>query len=536
MNTDNISEEIPLEEFYNDKKENNSFSFAVDAKENYNELYSNFNVKERKNDFWDIINNKADYKNEKTNKLNNIHHLLNYKNYQMIDNNDFSFENKNYNNSEEIDYNLKFYSSKNKKGRNRKISNCLQKQSSMNSQLKKEHLTYELDSIKYKVYNRLYNRGFYIKNKIIINKIKDEESFSNTISSHSFVNPKSKKILLFKNHSINLKKNNFNRSDNYFNKEQTFKPNIDKNSIRIVNRLQKNQRYFKFIKSTYEKFFNNDEKKIDKINYDILKDNNKDIYNNFHKSKYSNYNINKSLSQRTLDLHYKNIELYKTKDIESEKNNEQNDENKKTKIKINNYNIYEKNKKWRQLRDEKIKLEKEKRENLEIYENKKELFLPGNENYEKYKNLIIKIYSPKKKENTYSSMLKKNITHINKLVNNNNKNEIKMNKNNSNSKDKVVITNNYHRQIWKYINNDGKELFLFNPYFNENNIENEIQKKNNINFSEFTKIVKENPIEINKIKDKTKSKNNKIIKNKNSLEYKMKNIINTLGNNKIKKC
>ena len=88
MNTDNISEEIPLEEFYSDKKENNLFSFALDAKENYNELYSNFNVKERKNDFWDIINNKADYKNEKTNKLNNIHHLLNYKNYQMIDNSD----------------------------------------------------------------------------------------------------------------------------------------------------------------------------------------------------------------------------------------------------------------------------------------------------------------------------------------------------------------------------------------------------------------------------------------------------------------
>ena len=32
---------------------------------------------------------------------------------------------------------------------------------------------------------------------IILND-KDEESFSNTISSHSFVNPKSKKILSFK--------------------------------------------------------------------------------------------------------------------------------------------------------------------------------------------------------------------------------------------------------------------------------------------------------------------------------------------------
>ena len=77
MNTYNISEEIPLGEIYNDKKENNSFSFALDAKENYNELYSNFNVKERKNDFWDLINNKADYKNEISNKLTNIHHLLN---------------------------------------------------------------------------------------------------------------------------------------------------------------------------------------------------------------------------------------------------------------------------------------------------------------------------------------------------------------------------------------------------------------------------------------------------------------------------
>ena len=100
----------------------------------------------------------------------------------------------------------------------------------------------------------------------------------------------------------------------------------------------------------------------------------------------------------------------------------------------------------------------------------------------------------------------------------------------------MTITNNFHRQIWKYINNDGKELFLFNSYFNDTNNENDKPKNNNINNSEFAKLIKENTIEINKVKNKTKSKINKLRQNKNSLEYKMKNIISILESNKIRKA
>ena len=275
---------------------------------------------------------------------------------------------------------------------------------------------------------------------------------------------------------------------------------------------------------------------MNKVNYHyILKNDHKNINKKFHKNEFANFNINKSLSQRIIDLHNRNAEHYKIRDIEGEKNNEQNEVIKKRNVKINNNNVYEKNIKWKQLRDEKIKIEKEKRENLEMTENNKELDLPGKKYYEKYKNLNIKIFSPKKKENTYSFIQKKNSIYINNIVDNNQQYEIKMDKNNSDSKDDLTITNNFHRQIWKYINNDGKELFLFNSYFNDTNNENDIPKNNNINNSEFAKLIKENTIEINKVKNKTKSKINKLRQNKNSLEYKMKNIISILESNKMRK-
>ena len=531
MDADKISEQSYPKEFANynnNNKKNNEFSFEMDIEENYNKLYSNFDVKERKYDFLDIITNKSDHKKKIVNKLTKFHHLLNYKNYKIIDNNDFSFENKNHNNYKNIDYKLNFCYSKNIKVRNM--------MNSMNSLFRKENLTYELDSNKNKVYDRLYNRGFFIKNKIMINRIKNEESFSNT-TSHSYVNQKSEKILLYKNNSFNFQKKNINKSDDYFKKDETFKPKINRNSIRIVNRLQNHKKYFEKNKLYYEHTFNHDEKKMNKVNYHyILKNDHKNINNAFHKNEFSNLNINKSLSQRIIDLHNRNAEHYKIRDIEGEKNNEQNEVIKKRNVKINNNNVYEKNIKWKQIRDEKIKIEKEKRENLEMTENNKELDLPGKKYYEKYKNLNIKIFSPKKKENTYSFIQMKNSTYINNIVDNNQQYEIKMNKNNSDSKDDLTIANNFHRQIWKYINNDGKELFLFNSNFNDTNNENDIPKNNKINNSEFTKLIKENTIEINKVKNKTKSKINKLRQNKNSLEYKMKNIISILESNKIRKA
>jgi len=176
-------------------------------------------------------------------------------------------------------------------------------------------------------------------------------------------------------------------------------------------------------------------------------------------------------------------------------------------------------------------------------ENRKNLDLPGKKNYEKYKHLIIKIFSPKEKANTYSLIQKrkKNIffNNINSIANK--KNEVKVNKSNSKSNKKVIKTNNYHRQIIKYINNEGKELFLLEPDLNDKNNKHELPKKNDINHSEFIKLIKENQINIknsknkNQNKVKSQNKNNKIMKNKNSLEYKLKNIKKVFGSKSKKK-
>ena len=549
MDIDKISKEVDAKEIIFNNKDNQSFSFDLDIEEQYSKLYSNFDVKEKKYDFWGAINNKNNNKKDISNKLNKIHHLLNYKNYQIINDNDFSDGNKTDNNlnNKMTDLYLKNNQNNNKKGRNKKKSfNYPNKNSLKNSLSKKDNLTYELNLDENKVYNRLYNRGFYIKNKIIINKIKNDETFSKTMHEHCFIDPNSKRILLLKNNSSNNKNiKKYNKSLNYYNDDETFKPNINKNSIRIVKRLHQNQKYFEEKKTPFEHSFNNDKKKINKIKYDIFRNNYINLYNYFNKCKYSNYNknMNKSQSQRIISLHKRNIELYRIKSNENEKNNDQYNKVNKKPEKIKTYNIYENNKKWQKLRDEKIKKIKETKDKIELYENKKYLDLPGKQNYEKFKNLINKIFSPKEKENTYSLIQKKNNTYIN-----NNKNISKalcdyknndINKNNSKSKNRLIKANNYHRQILKYINNEGKELFLFDSHFNDKNDINNISKRKNHNMSEFTKLVKENQINIkdnkNKAQNKVKSKNKINIINKDSLEYKMKNIKKILGSRNKKK-
>ena len=521
LSRDNIYKEISF-----DIEEDKSFSFDLNIEEKYNKLYSNFEVKERKYDCWESINNKINHKKNISNKLNKLHHLLDYKNYQIFDNNEFSFRNC-YNN------NL-IQNNTNKKGRNKKTIINLNKSPSMNSIPNKENMTYELNLDPNKVYNRLYNRGFYVKNKIMVNKIKSDEIFSKSMSESNYINPYSAKILLFKKNIYNNKIKKMNKSMNYYKEDETFKPNLDKNSLRIANRLQKRKNIYLNEKTINEISFNNDKKKINKIKYDIFRNKYINLFNYINKDKYSNYNksFNKTPYQRVMNLHKRNIELYKNKKNEIEKNNNDDDIiTKKNNVKLGAYKIYENNKKWQSNRDAKIKKFQTMKEKIELSENRKDLDLPGKLNYEKYKNLIIKVFSPKEKINKYSLIKKKNNTHINNIINNSQKNEIKTKENQSNSKNKLINHNRkYHRQNLKYVNNEGKELALISSYFNhfnDNNL-NAPKKKNNTNFSEFTKLVKENHFDIKDIndknKEKSKSKINKIKENKNSLEYKLKHI------------
>ena len=88
----------------------------------------------------------------------------------------------------------------------------------------------------------------------------------------------------------------------------------------------------------------------------------------------------------------------------------------------------------------------------------------------------------------------------------------------------------HHRQKLKYVNNEGKEIYL-NEINNDkvksyNNNNKEINNKKNV-FDDFIKLVqknKENIIINDIIKKKNSSKYNKIKQNKNSLKYKIKNI------------
>ena len=532
MNTFKISEEAQTKEILIKNEEDKSFFFDLDIEEKYNKLYSNFDIKERKYDFWETINNKLNSKRQKSITLDKLHHLLDYKDYDIIDNQDFSFSNNTFNNIEK-------YSPKMKKGGNKKIFNFNKKNNSMKLLSNQDNPTYELNLDINNVYNRLYNRGFYIKNKNIIKKIKNDEIFSKTMSDFSYVNPNSQKILLLKN-NYNDKKKKININVNYYDEDITFKPNIDKNSIKIANRLQKRGKY-ENEKSNFENSFNNDDKKkINQIKYNIFRNNYKNLFNYFNKSKYSNYNknLNKSESQRIMSLRKRNIELSKNKNKEIEKNNDAHVLVKSLNKRKKEFHIYENNKKWKNSRDEKIKKIKEIKETIEISENRKNLDLPGKQNYEKYKNLIIKIFSPKEKIKTYSQLKKKNNTRNKNEFNNNSQKDIKIDENISNSKNKKIKASNYHRQIFKYVNNEGKELFLFSSYINNKNNNYNYPKKNNMNFGEFAKLVQENNIDIKNIKNKcnnklkSQTKINKIKKDKYSLEYKMKYIKKAFSNEK----
>ena len=524
MNIDEIIKRVTIQEKNNEEK-NESFSVS-DLEEKYNNLYSNFEVKERKNDFLESMNKKKYNKTLSIDNLENIYRFLNYKNYQIKNNTGYSLGTNN--------TNIKKYNPpKLKKGRNRKIFN-LSTSRSMNS-LHKNNKTnkssYELNMDKNKVYNRLYNRGFYVQNKICINKIKSEESFSKLSSSFKKINKYSQKLLLNKRNYNYNNKYSKNKSQNYYLEDETFKPKIDKNSIKIVKRLKKsNNKKDNKVNKNLEISFNNEKNNINKRKYDIFKNNYKNLYNYFDKRKYSyfNENNNKTQSQRILNLHKKNIENYKKKN-----NNEIDKDNNENNV-IKNYenfkadNLYEKNKKWEKIRDEKIKNLKEIRQNIELFENMKDLDLPGKQNYEKYKNLIIRVFSPKEKPKSYVILQKKN--YMNNPTNNEKeKNDINVNKNYLDSYNKNNRTCKHHRQKLKYVNNEGKEIFL-----NEINDDNDKNNNNNIEiknkkkvFDEFINLVQENKenIIINDIiKMKNSNKNNKMKQNKNSLEYKIKNI------------
>ena len=510
--------------------------------ERFEKLYSNFLIEKGPDDFW--IN--MDYQIKIPSiMLEKIHQNVDFlKNYQIIDGIDILKLNENANYKSNM---------KNKRRINNKINESKKYKSSIsyNNFIKSNNDSnctfmnnnYNLNLDENSVYDRLYNQGFYIKNKKIIKRIRSEENFKMEMKNskiHTYKNITD----IYKNKSNN--KNRHNKTINYLKSEETFKPNINKNSIRIMKNLKKSKlNKVNDVNSNHS--FNNDSNlvhihknnNISKEYINLIK------YNNNLKYKNGNIKVKKTNSQRIINLYKKGVEHYKKiqndYNIKKEKDFKENYKTLKNnnddfkiiynyKIKNKNDKVYQKNIKWKReiiIRNQK---KKEIEENKEINENKSIINLPGKDSYEKLKNKRNIIYKEKEKINSYVLLNKKNQANT-KYINGN---EIKKKKNKNDSLKNKNIQKEKYKNNTLYINKEGKSLYLYrknnNIFDNEKMInekyDNNIKNKN-INNEQFLKLVKENKdfINIDNKRNLEKEKTISILsKNKNSLDYKINNI------------
>ena len=199
------------------KRENNIL--ILNPGEKYNKIYSNFEVKKGPFDYWEGIDKKIKVP---SNTLDIFYHKLGFKNYEII-------------NNEDMLNNKSYIQSKNKLIYRNKNENKIKKSLSFNYQIKNKKIK-KGNKNNNNIFERLYNYGFYIKNKIIIKRIKNEENLSKTMAK-SKLNSCSKKYL---NNKINKKR--LEKTYNYYLEEESFKPKINKNSIKLFNRLKKNKK------------------------------------------------------------------------------------------------------------------------------------------------------------------------------------------------------------------------------------------------------------------------------------------------------
>ena len=463
--------------------------------EKYNKLYSNFEVKNDPRNFWESIDKKIKFDSNEDIKLG-------YKNYRIIENDDI------------FKYKTRIYNT-----RNKNINKMIYKASSFNDFLNNSnkinnkliYYNYNLNSRENNIYDRLYNYGFYIKNKIIINKLRKKDELSKSMNNIK-MNSKSKNYLINKinkNKNSKIDKNKRikqNKSFNYI-KEETFKPKINKNSIKIARKIRKNKNELDKKNKSLSTSFYDEKNKIDNVN-------NNTSYEYINLFKYKNNlknekKLKKKSRQRLINLYKKGVEHYKR--IQSEyslkkkkdykenyktlKNNNDDFQIKYTFKSKNKKNItYEKNMKWKERVKEKMDKNRQKEVKIEISEVRKELNLPGKKYYDRLKNAIDIIYEPKEKINSYALMKKKSFSNLND-------NEENKNKRDNIFKEKKKTKNkgeykNYIKYI-KYINNEGKLLSLVNikqSLFKEklypglNNFQNE---NTNVQKNQFLNLVKE---------------------------------------------
>lgn len=444
-------------------------------KEKYNELYSDFDIKNLSFDFLERIDKKMIIP---SNILSYLYHKLGYKNYQIINNDEITI------NQSYIGNNItEFY---NKNDLNKTISFSLNKNKDKILYLKKYNYYNN-------IYDRLYNYGFYIKNKKIIKKINSEQELSNIKFNQ--------KRNIFLNNKYNRIR--FNKNNNYL-EEETFKPIIDKNSIKISNRLKKRKNKLNKEGKSFSFSFNNKYNNISDEYFNLI-----NYKKNLNDS--NNVKINKkSIFQRLFIPYKKDKKKEKNAKLKKENNsignhkclNNINDLKKIIKNKKININLNNNKKKDKFISSLNVK------KRTELYKEKENknvsLKIPVKTNFQKTKKFKFN-HTPKIKINTYVSLNKKKESHFYNNDNNINekKNIIISNKKRSLCDDKTK-KNNTCKNLKVFINNEGKKIFIskqnkqdinvkldyFNKIFLRKNI---IDKKN-----KFFDLVKEINISINK--------------------------------------
>ena len=437
------------ENFCNDENSINQY---------FNILYPNFNMTKGPNDFWDILD---DNTKDSSSIIDKLHRTIDYRiKYELnIENDMNSFFNKSTNNN---------------------LNNS--------------------------VYDRLYNQGFFMKNKLIIKRLR---SMDNTlkISKTTKISKNSLKYLKIKK-SKSTKRNR--KTKIYLNNEFTFQPKINSNLLKLMQNLPKKNK-----KAYSSDFYKSSE-------FNILYEN-----LNRYKSTFDIINLKKNnynkISNRILYLYEEGLNHIKKAQQDYLENQKKIEREMYKTNKDNTNKILSKSFAWDKNSEEyKSKIAKiiERNTNFQKTKNKSEDKLFDKKTFNKSRNKKIIIHKHSK-ANSYVALQKLYSKYHNSDRNNNNFNYKERINERLNKKNRLKNKNN-NSPANK--NKDYNKKLLGCNLLDSSNKKKYMKNQDETN---FLKLIKESKYKINKKKERSKSKiKHESIKKKINLSFYFKKNLN----------
>ena len=449
------------ENFCNDENSINQY---------FNILYPNFNMTKGPNDFWDILD---DNTKDSSSIIDKLHRTIDYRiKYELnIENDMNSFFNKSTNNN---------------------LNNS--------------------------VYDRLYNQGFFMKNKLIIKRLRSMDNTLKT-SKTTKISKNSLKYLKIKKSKSTKSTKRSKKTKIYVNNEFTFQPKINSNLLKLMQNIPKKN------KTAYSSdFYKNSE-------FNILYEN-----LNRYKSTFDIINLKKNnynkISNRILYLYEEGLNHIKKAQQDYLENQKKIEREMYKTNKDNTNKILSKSFAWDKNSEEyKSKIAKiiERNTNFQKTKNKSEDKLFDKKTFNKSRNKKIIIHKHSK-ANSYVALQKLYSKYHNSDRNNNNSNS-KNNSNNFNYKERINERLNKKNRIKNKNNNSptNKNKGYNKKLLDCNLLDSSNKKKymKNQDETNFLELIKESKYKINKKKEKSKSKiKHENIKKKINLSFYFKKNLN----------